>query len=84
MAQINKDIDEIFNAALDRVNPYKMITGNMKVAGNILELRSGREIKSVNLDDFERIVVTGIGKATARMALAVEKVLGSRNFRRPY
>ncbi len=78
MAQINKDIDEIFQAALDRVNPYKMITDNLKVKNNIIEVRSGGSVKSLNLGDFEKILVTGIGKATARMALAVEDILGDK------
>ena len=78
MAQINKNIDEIFQAALDRVNPYKMITDNLKVENNIIEVRSGGSEKTLDLGDFEKIIVTGIGKATARMALAVENILGDR------
>ena len=78
MAEIKKDIDEIFQAALDRVNPYKMITDNLKVENEILEVRSGEGVEKFDLGSFEKIVVTGIGKATARMALAVEKVLGKR------
>ena len=76
MAQIKNDIDAVFQSALDRVNPYKMITDNLTAENGVIEVRSGSTVKSFRINDFEKIIVTGIGKATARMALAVEDVLG--------
>jgi hydroxypyruvate reductase len=78
MVEIKSDINEVFRAALDRANPYKMISDNVSVNGDILEVKSGLEIKRIDLSAFEKIIVTGVGKATARMALAVEEVLDKK------
>lgn len=65
---------DIFNAALAAADPYDAV---LKAAG--LE-RDQLKIAGANYDlgAFERIIVVGAGKATARMAAAVEALLGDR------
>jgi glycerate 2-kinase len=65
---------DIFNAALAAADPYDAV---LKAAG----LERGRlKIAGANYDlaAFERIIVVGAGKATARMAAAIEALLGDR------
>ena len=65
---------DIFNAALAAADPYDAVLkaarlerGQLKIAGANYDLAA-----------FERIIVVGAGKATARMAAAVEALLGDR------
>ena len=45
-------------------------------------MSAGGEQHEVDLDSFNRVIVLGAGKASARMALALEDILGAR-IRRP-
>jgi hydroxypyruvate reductase len=65
---------EIFNAALAAVDPYRAVLGFVNVTRNSLHAGDA----SYELDAYERIIVVGAGKATARMAQAVESLLGKR------
>jgi len=65
---------EIFNAALAAADPYNAVLRAVHVERNRL-LVAGAEY---DLDAFRTILVVGAGKATARMALAVESLLGER------
>ncbi len=64
----------IYGAALAAVDPYRAVCNSLKLDGDCLEAGGS----SYRLEDFERIVVVGAGKAAARMALAVEETLGAR------
>ncbi|MDP1996419.1 MAG: HAD-IIB family hydrolase [Gallionella sp.] len=65
---------EIFNAALAAVDPYRAVLRFAKIENGSLRVGDAR----FDLAAFERIVVVGAGKATARMAQAVEALLGER------
>lgn len=65
---------EIFYAALAAVDPYRAVLRFVNVTGSCLHVGDA----SYDLDGYERIVVIGAGKATARMAQAVEGLLGKR------
>ena len=78
MIQKFEELCDIFAAALARVDPYKMIIDHVKVEGCELAVSFEDESHRVNLDDFDRILVLGAGKASARMAKAVEEILGDR------
>lgn len=65
---------EIFNAALAAVDPYRAVLRFAEVKGNCLRVADA----SYDLTAFDRIVVVGAGKAAARMAQAVEALLGKR------
>ncbi len=71
-------LEAIFRAALDRVDPYKMITAHVRVEGSRLAVAFEEQRYETDLDRFNRILVIGAGKASALMAKAVEDVVGDR------
>jgi glycerate-2-kinase len=70
----NHQLIDIFNAALAAVDPYHAIVRNITFERNCLHIAGA----AYELDSFSRVLVVGAGKATARMALAIEGVLGDR------
>jgi glycerate 2-kinase len=75
---IRQQMDEMFLAACRRVDPYRMIKDRVRLSGSKLTVKLEDEEIFFNLDEFSRIVVLGAGKATAKMALAVEEILAGR------
>jgi len=65
---------EIFHAALKAVDPIEAILRYAKLAGDVLRVGAHR----FDLKDYDRILVTGAGKAGAPMARALEDLLGDR------
>jgi hydroxypyruvate reductase len=65
---------DIFNAALAAVDPCNAVLKALRVEQNQLHVDG----TTYDLPLFERIIVVGAGKATARMALAVEALFGKR------
>ena len=65
---------EIFTHALRAVDPVAAVKRCLKVEGGDLTVDG----KAYSLRDYDRIYVTGAGKAGASMALAVERILGDR------
>lgn len=78
MTNEQEHLRQIFAEALDRVDPYKIITNRVTLEGDVLTVAMDEGDVVVDLQEFERIVVIGAGKATAKMALAIEEILGSR------
>lgn len=72
--QLPEAAREIFQAALAAADPYRAVLKAVTVEADHLRVGGA----TYNLADFERIVVIGAGKATARMALAIEELLGER------
>jgi hydroxypyruvate reductase len=72
-----EDLHHIFSAALRSVNPETLLLECMELSGELLRVSSHLESMEIDLREFERILVLGAGKATARMALAVEEILGN-------
>jgi glycerate-2-kinase len=66
---------DIFNAAIAAVDPYQTVKKALKIEGNRLSAGAGNDY---SLDQFDRIVVVGAGKAAAPMARAAEESLGDR------
>ncbi len=64
----------IIEAALIAVSPEKVIADNLTLTDNTLWVHD----RAYNLLKFKKICVIGAGKASAGMAKALEKVLGSR------
>ena len=77
-AKIRSDLVTIFQAGLDRVNPYSMISQCVSIEGDRLQVRTEDLSLTVDLSGFTRIVLIGAGKATAPMARAFEDLLGER------
>lgn len=71
-------LESVFRAGLRRVDPLYMMTNQLKLKGNELTIDTGTEKHSVDLKKFKRILVTGMGKASSRMALGLEEILGDR------
>jgi glycerate 2-kinase len=65
---------DIFNSAIAAVDPYHSMIRAITVEHNCLHAAGA----AYELDAFSRVLVVGAGKATARMALAIEGALGDR------
>lgn len=70
-----EQLTRIFQAAVDRVDPAKMIRDFVKVKNSILQISTEDMNLSFNLNDFDRIFVVGAGKASSKMAKAAEELL---------
>ena len=78
MPQPFTDLERIFRAGLDRADPYRMFIDHLTLQGSLLKVQFENESLTFDLAQFTRIFVFGAGKATARMAQAIEAILGSR------
>jgi len=65
---------DVFKEALRAADPVEAVQRHFRLKDGILRVGS----VDYFLNQFERICVVGAGKAAARMALAVEQVLGER------
>jgi len=72
--KLRKDARAIFEAALDAAAPDKALARAVRLEGARLTV-SGQ---TYDLDDFERVIVLGAGKAAPEMARALEDLLGDR------
>jgi glycerate 2-kinase len=68
----------IFRAALRAADPAAAVSHHLKVEAQSLIVGATVGAKRYRLSAFDRIRVIGAGKATARMAQAVEHLLGAR------
>lgn len=66
--------EQIFLAGVESVLPDKLITRTMSVTGDSLQI----DKLKISLGKTKSIYVIGAGKASAIMALEVEKILGDR------
>jgi hydroxypyruvate reductase len=74
LGEMRQQALEIFQAALRAVDPVEAILRRVKVENGTLLIGERR----FELDDYNRILVVGAGKADAPMAQAVERILGER------
>src|SRR5271155_3257018 len=73
-SSLRKQALRIFRAALEAADPVKAVRRHVR-------LERGRIVAATHryrLDEFQNIYVVGAGKASARMAAAVEAMLGRR------
>ncbi len=70
----NSTLIDIFNAALAAVDPYQAMLKYVRLEQDVLWVAGTK----YELNHYNEIVVVGAGKATARMALALESILGAR------
>jgi len=71
---LRKQALTIFRAAIKAADPVEAVLRSFRLRDGSLEARG----RVYNLHRYERIFVIGAGKASAAMAQAVERVLGSR------
>ncbi len=73
-----RDAESIFRSGLDRVDPLKMMERVLSLHGDTLRVTTESQSFSYDLTQYRRILVLGAGKASARMALGLERLLGKR------
>ncbi|HUX21384.1 MAG TPA: glycerate kinase [Spirochaetia bacterium] len=73
-----EELKEIFFAGVKRVDPYEMIRRRVRIEGSRLLVADESAEIEIDLAEYDRIFVHGAGKATAKMALAIEELLGDR------
>ena len=76
--QQRRNLSDILDAAIARVDPYSMLHDCLQVENDHLLIRTDTDQERIDLRPFERVVVMGAGKAGAKMAIAVEEILGER------
>jgi hydroxypyruvate reductase len=69
-----QNLPDIFNAAVAAVDPYNAVLKAARVEHEQLHVAGMK----YDLAAYDRIIVVGAGKATARMALAIESLLGGK------
>jgi glycerate 2-kinase len=73
--QVN-DLVRIFQDAVHAVDPAGLIGRHVKKEGRTLLIDTHGKTTSEDLSIYNKIIVLGIGKASARMAAAMEGILG--------
>ncbi len=76
--QETSHLKAIFLAALDAVDSGLLMKRRVKLEGNRLVVAVDAARHEVDPGAFNRIIVLGAGKASARMAMALEDILGER------
>lgn len=71
-------LNQIFRAALNRVDPYRAIQNMVTLCGDRLQVKNEELTIDLDLTQYDRILLLGAGKATAPMARAFEDLLGER------
>ena len=78
MINPENDMRSIFSHALRRVDPYEMIIRSMSVENDTLVISHGAGTLREDLRSYRDIMVLGIGKASSKMGMAMEEILGER------
>jgi glycerate 2-kinase len=79
ITKLRREVKQLFLYGVDAVNPYNAVKKALRVQKNKILIGLGKsDMLSCDLRRFERIIVVGMGKATALMAKAVDEILGSR------
>lgn len=68
----------VVEAAISRVDPERMLPELISLDDETVRVNSGEEELHFPFAQYERILVFGVGKASAQMAAALEEILGER------
>ncbi len=71
-------LESVFKAGLNRVDPLHMMKNQLSLKGSEFVIDTGTEKHIIDISKFRKIFVTGMGKASSRMALGLEEILGDR------
>ena len=74
LTQLRRDARRIFDAGLTAANPYEAVKRHVTRKGDTLTVAGAPH----DLGSYRNVYVVGAGKATAKMAGAVEELLGGR------
>ncbi|MGD9939618.1 MAG: glycerate kinase [Clostridia bacterium] len=77
-ASLRADAETIFRAGVLRVDPRPMVREAVRLEGSILTIQADGRSQTWDLANYDRLMVLGFGKASARMALGLEDALGNR------
>ncbi len=66
-------LKELFTAGIERIKPQNLFDNCLSLKNNLLVIESYDTKKEFNLNQFERILVIGAGKASAEMTSVIEK-----------
>ncbi len=77
-AALRAQAEAIFRAGLARVDPLAMMDRVLTLDGDRLTVKANGLTASYDLSRYRRILVLGAGKASARMGLGLERLLGGR------
>jgi glycerate 2-kinase len=72
--KIRSDVMRAFKAAIAAASPETILRRKLKLKDEILSIDNLK----LNLSKYDRVLVIGAGKATALMALELERILGDR------
>jgi glycerate 2-kinase len=75
---LRADAEAIFRAGVLRVDPRPMVREAVSLEGPLLTIQADGKSQTWNLSGYDRVLVLGFGKASARMALGLEDALGNR------
>ena len=73
-----ENLESVFKDGVRRVDPYQLIKSAVEIQGDRLLFQTNGSRESVDLSKFDQLFVIGFGKATAKMAKAMEEILGER------
>jgi glycerate 2-kinase len=71
-----RDLETIYWDAVRAVDPTRLIERQVKREGRTLIINAHGNTVSEDLSSYDRVMVLGLGKASARMARAMETILG--------
>jgi len=71
-------LKDLFYAGVQAVDPYDLIQDHLRLEKNTLILRKQTDFTLINLEKFDEILVIGAGKASERMAVGINDILGDR------
>ena len=74
VARMRGDADTVFAAAVHAVDAEQCVKSFVALSGDTLSI----DDQEYDLGNFDRVMAIGAGKATPRMAVALESVLGDR------
>ncbi len=71
-------LKQIFLSGVEHVDPHTMIKRHLRREKNTLIIEYERDKLFLELSHYDRVIIVGAGKATAKMAKAMEEILGDR------
>ena len=75
-----EDLKAVFHKAIEAVDPYALMTQSIRREQNVLVIECEGKRLVEDLSRYKTILVLGVGKASARMARAMEEILGETLF----
>jgi hydroxypyruvate reductase len=78
LSRLKADALLLFKKGIEAVNGYKVVKDAMRLDGDVLTVVAQGKLKQLQLSQFKRIHLIGVGKASVAMARAAKEVLGER------